>query len=114
MNRVLEVYKEYFWEFYNELPKEVQEKIDYVFEIIISMDRIPKKFFKHVDDGIYEIRAERDSNIYRIFSFFDDGKLVILLHGFQKKTQKLPAKEIKRAKKLRKLYYDDKEESKDN
>lgn len=108
MNRVLEVYKEYFWEFYNELSKEVQEKIDYVFEIIISQDQIPKKFFKHVDDEIYEIRVERESNIYRIFSFFDDGKLVILLHGFQKKTQKLPAKEIKRAKKLRKMYYDDK------
>jgi len=111
MNRVLEVYKEYFWEFFNELPEEVKEKIDYVFEIIISVDRIPKKFFKHVDDGIYEIRVERDSNIYRIFSFFDDGKLVILLHGFQKKTQKLPRKEITKAKKLRKMYYDDKEKS---
>lgn len=114
MNRVLEVYGDFFWEFYNELPKVVQEKIDYVFEIIISLDRIPKKFFKHVDDGIYEIRVERDSNIYRIFSFFDDGKLVILLHGFQKKSQKLPAQEVKRAKKLRKMYYDDKEKSKDN
>lgn len=85
-----------------------------MFQIIITMDRIPDKFFKHVDDGIYEIRVERDSNIYRIFSFFDDGKLVILLHGFQKKSQKLPAKEIERAKKLRKMYYDDKEKSKDN
>lgn len=111
MSRVLKVYKEYFWEFFNDLPQEVKDKIEYVFEIIISVDRIPKKFFKHVDDGIYEIRVERDSNIYRIFSFFDDGKLVILLHGFQKKTQKLPVKEIKRAKKLRKMYYDDKEES---
>ena len=55
MKRLLEVYKEYFWEFYNELPKGAQEKMDYVFEIIITMDHIPKKFFKHVDDGIYEI-----------------------------------------------------------
>ncbi len=109
MTRVLEVYKEYFWEFFNELPTEVQEKIEYVFEIIISVDQIPKKFFKHVVDGIYEIRVKRDGNIYRIFSFFDDGKLVILLHGFQKKSQKLPSKEIKRAKKLRKMYYDEKE-----
>ncbi len=111
MNRVLEIYREYFWEFFNEQPKEVQEKIEYVLEIIISVDRIPKKFFKHVDDGIYEIRIERDGNIYRIFSFFDDGKLVILLHGFQKKSQKLPRKEIEKAKKLRKKYYDDKEKS---
>jgi phage-related protein len=55
--------------------------------------------------------VERDGNIYRIFSFFDDGKLVILLHGFQKKTQKLPKQQILKAKKLRKMYYDDKEES---
>ena len=114
MNRVLEVYNEYFWKFFNELPNEVQEKIDYVFEIIMTVDRIPKKFFKHVEDGIYEIKVERDSNIYRIFSFFDDGKLVILLNGFQKKSQKLPRKEINKAKKLRKMYYDEKEKSKDN
>jgi len=63
MNRVLEVYKDYFWVFYDELPLKVQEKIDYVFETIISIDRIPKKFFKHVDDGIYEIRVKSGSNI---------------------------------------------------
>lgn len=108
MVRVLEVYKDYFWVFYNELPLKVQEKIDYVFEIIICIDRIPKKFFKHVDDGIYEIRVKSGSNIFRIFCFFEERKLVILLHGFQKKSQKLPAKEIKRAKRLRKMYYDDK------
>jgi phage-related protein len=53
------------------------------------------------------------SNIYRIFTFFDDNKLVILLHGFQKKTQKTPRKEIERAKKLRRDYYDDKESKND-
>jgi len=92
MDRVLEVYRDHFWEFYNEQPESVRDKIDYVIQIIISMDRIPKKFFKHVDEGIYEIRIERDGNIYRIFSFFDESKLVILLHGFQKKMEKLPAK----------------------
>jgi phage-related protein len=66
-----------------------------------------------LEEGIYEIRIESGSNIYRIFSFFDDNKLVILLHGFQKKTQKIPRKEIERAKKLRKEYYEDKK-SKNN
>lgn len=112
--RILEVYREYFWKFFNELPKEVQEKIECVLEVIITVDRIPRKFFKHVDDGIYEIRVERNSNIYRVFSFFDDGKLVILLHGIQKKTQKLPRKEIDRAKILRKMYHNDKEKSQDD
>jgi phage-related protein len=80
---------------------------------VISIKRIPTKFFRHLEDGIYEIRIEVKSNIYRIFTFFDDSKLVILLHGFQKKTQKTPRKEIEQAKKLRRMYYDDKE-SKDH
>ena len=85
-----------------------KEKVDYVLQVIISVSRVPVKFLKHVDDGIYEVRVEAGSNIYRIFSFFDEEKLVILLHGFQKKTQKLPEKEISKAKKLRKEYYENK------
>ena len=85
-----------------------KEKVDYVLQIIISVARVPAKFLKHVEDGIYEIRIGTGSNIYRIFSFFDEGKLVILLHGIQKKTQKLLRKEIEKAKKLRRSYYVDK------
>ncbi|MEA3435811.1 MAG: type II toxin-antitoxin system RelE/ParE family toxin [Thermodesulfobacteriota bacterium] len=106
--RILEPYKNYFWDFYNPLQQKVKDKVDYVLQIIISVERVSTKFFKHLDDGIYEIRVESKSNIYRIFSFFDDGKLVILLHGFQKKTQKTPRKEIERAKTLRKEYYENK------
>ncbi len=106
--RILEPYKNYFWDFYNPLQQKVKDKVDYVLQIIISVERVSTKFFKHLDDGIYEIRVEYKSNIYRIFSFFDDGKLVILLHGFQKKTQKTPRKEIERAKTLRKEYYENK------
>ena len=107
--RILEPYKDYFWDFYNPLNQNIKEKIDYVLQIVISVQRIPAKFFKHLEDGIYEIRIEVGGNIYRIFTFFDDNKLVILLHGFQKKTQKTPRKEIERAKKLRQDYYEDKE-----
>ncbi len=106
--RILEPYKNYFWEFYDSLGTREKEKMDYVFQIMISVPRIPVKFLKHVDDGIYEIRVEVSGNIYRIFSFFDNDKLVILLHGFQKKSQKLPGKEVDKAKKLRKEYYENK------
>lgn len=82
-------------------------------QIVISVQRVSTKFFKHLEDGIYEIRIEVGNNIYRIFTFFDDNKLVVLLHGFQKKTQKIPKKEIEQAKKLRRDYYADKE-SKNN
>jgi phage-related protein len=111
--RILEPYKDYFWDFYNPLKKNVKDKVDYVLQIVISAQRIPIRFFKHLEDGIYEIRIEAGSNIYRIFSFFDDDKLVILLNGFQKKTQKTPGKETERAKKLRRDYYADKKSRND-
>ena len=104
--RKLEPFKNYYWEFYNKQSKSVQTKIDYVLHIIMTVEIIPKKFFKHIEDGIYEIRIKSGSNIYRLFSFFDKGKLVILLHGFTKKSQKLPRKEIDRALHLRKEYYE--------
>lgn len=106
--RILETYKNYFWDFYNPLQKKAKEKVDYVLQIILSVQHIPTKFFKHLEDGIYEIRIEYKGDIFRIFSFFDEGRLIILLHGFQKKTRKTPRNEIEKAKKLRKDYYDDK------
>jgi len=106
--RILEPYKNYFWDFYNSLQLKIRDKVDYVLQMVISQERIPTKFFKHIEDGIYEIRIEFKSDIYRIFTFFDDNKLVILLHGFQKKTQKTPRKEIVQAKKLRREYYENK------
>lgn len=106
--RTLIPYKNLFWDFYNPLDKNLKEKVDYVLQIIISVERISTKFFKHLDDGIYEIRIEYKSDIYRIFSFFDEGRLIILLHGIKKKTQKTPRKEIDRAKELRREYYEKK------
>jgi phage-related protein len=111
--KIVEPYKNYFWDFYNSLKQNVKEKVDYVLQIVMSVKRIPARFFKHLEDDIYEIRVEAGGNIYRIFSFFDHNKLVILLHGFKKKTQKTPRNEIERAKKLRRDYYAEKE-SKNN
>ena len=95
------------------MKKNIKDKVDYVLQIVISVQRIPAKFFKHLENGIYEIRIEVGSDIFRIFTFFDDNKLVVLLHGFQKKTQKMPRVEIERAKKLRRDYYEDKEPKND-
>ena len=63
---------------------------------------VPSQYFEHIDDGIFEIRVKVGSNIYRIFCFFDEGDLVILINGFQKKTQKTPRKEIEKAKRKKK------------
>ena len=119
MPRTLTTYGNYFMKFYSSLGKEVQEKIDWVFELVRVADKIPKKFFEHLNgtDGIYEIRVEYESNIYRIFCFFDKGNIVVLINSFQKKTQKTPQKEIELAEKLKKQYFIDKKvdnENKDN
>jgi phage-related protein len=102
----------YFTDFYLRQPEKVQEKIEFVFKIIRNVQSVPKKFLQHLTgtDGLYEIRIEFESNIYRIFCCFDKGKLVILLNGFQKKTQKTPKKEIDLALRLKDEYFNSKKE----
>ena len=107
MNRTIITYGDYFLDFYSTLEEEVQEKIDYVFELVKSLDFIPKRFFKHLEgtDGLYEIRVEGGSDIFRIFCCFDKGNLVVLFNAFQKKSQKTPKQEIELAEKLKKEYF---------
>ncbi len=104
------VYGTEFWDFYNSQTKQVQDKIDWVIDLVRSLKMVPEKFFKHLagTDGLYEIRVKVGSNIFRIFCFFDKGKLVILLNGFQKKKQKTPKNEIVKAERLKKEYYESK------
>tara|TARA_R110002020_G_scaffold323748_1_gene539599 strand:- start:16283 stop:16522 length:240 start_codon:yes stop_codon:yes gene_type:complete len=78
--------------------------------LIKQVERVPEKFLKHLTgtNGLYEIRIEVQSNIYRIFCCFDEGQLVILFNGFQKKSQKTPHKEIEKAERIMKEYFDGK------
>ena len=94
-------------DFYLAQPEKVQEKIEYVFKIIRTIQNVPNKFLEHIagTEGLYEIRIEFESNIYRIFCCFDKGNLVVLLNGFQKKTQKTPKNEIDLALKLKEEYF---------
>ncbi len=82
-------------------------KIYQVFIYIMSEDMIPAKFLKSIEGttNLYEIRVEHNGNIYRIFCCFDEGNLVILFNAFQKKTQKTPASEIKRALRIKDEYF---------
>jgi phage-related protein len=116
VNRKLSTYGKYFFNFYNKLEKDLQEKIDWVFELIKTVDHIPQKYFQHLEnsEGLFEIRIEYESNIYRIFCFFDESNLVILINAFQKKTQKTPKSELELAKKLKKQYFIDKKENAEN
>jgi phage-related protein len=96
--------------FYLEQPEKIQEKIEFVFKVIRTVNNVPKKFLEHLTgtDGLYEIRIEFESNIYRIFCCFDKGKLIVLLNGFQNKTQKTPKKEIDLALRLKDEYFNSK------
>jgi phage-related protein len=104
-------YKRYYLDFFESLDDEVKKKFNWTLKLIATIERVPSKFFKHIEGstGLYEVRVELGGNIYRVFSFFDEGRLVILINGFQKKSQQTPKKEIEKAEKLKKEYFDEKE-----
>ena len=101
-------YKDYFISFYRNLETGAQKKMDYVLDMLKVQERVSEKFVKFVRDGIYEMRALHTGNIYRAFFIFDEGNIVMLFNGFQKKTQKTPEKEIEKALRLKKEYYESK------
>ena len=109
-HRQIIFYKNYFTDFYLMQSDKVQEKIEFVFKVICTVQRVPKKFLQHMSgtEGLYEIRVEIESNIYRIFCCFDKGNIVILFNGFQKKTQKTPKEEMDLALKLKDDYFNSK------
>ena len=107
MTRQIIFHGEYFLDFYKGLDIKVKSKIQYVLELIKQVDRVPVKFLAPMSgyEGLYEVRVEYQSNIYRIFCCFDDGKLVVRFNGFQKKTQKTPKEEIDKAMRLKNEYF---------
>lgn len=106
--RKIRAYKNYFKDFIESLRMEESKKVFYVLDMLKTSDRIATKFVKYIQDGLYELRAEANGNIFRLFFIFDEGNIVVLFNGFKKKTQKTPQKEIKQALKLKKEYYDSK------
>jgi len=110
MEKIREViaYKNYFVDFLTKQPIKVQNKIFKIIEAIETLERIPTNYLKLITgtNGLYEARIQLGSDIWRVFCFFDKGKLVILLNGFQKKTQKTPENEIEKAIILMKEYYE--------
>ena len=103
-------YEDYYLDFFNAQKEDVKKKFNWTLMLISTQDRIPEKFFKHITgtEGIFEVRVEVGSDIFRVFSFFDKGNLVVLVNGFKKKTQKTPKSEIKLAERLKKEYLEHK------
>ncbi len=115
-HRQIIYFKHYFLDFFDQQTEKVKEKIDHVLFVVTVADRIPQKFFQHLEgtNGLYEIRVEFQGNIYRIFCCFDEGQVVVLFNGFQKKSQKTPSGEIDKAVKIMNEYFDEKLRQKQN
>jgi phage-related protein len=95
--RTIITYGGYFEAFMQELTERQQEKIKYGLLLLKTLDRVPAKFVKHIEDGIFELRTEYEGNIFRTFFIFDGNS--------RKKTQETPRGEIEKAKRIKKEYY---------
>ena len=104
--RTVFLYKDYFTDFYSRQTFKVKNKIIWTFRLIETIQHVPEDYLKHLEgtDGLYEIRIQLGSDIFRIFCFFDEGKLIILANGFQKKTRKTSKTEIEKAIKIKREY----------
>lgn len=108
--RTIIFYKDYFQTFFDKQNKKVKAKIVWIFDLVEDLQRVPETYLKHIENtnGLYEIRVQLGSDIFRVFCFFDKGQLVVLANGFQKKTQKTPKKEIELALKIKAEYENEK------
>ncbi len=105
-NRTVIFYKDYFEKFFMKQREKVKNKIIWTLNLIEELQKVPETYLKHLKgtDGLYEIRIQSGSDIFRIFCFFDKGRLIVLTNGFQKKSQKTPKKEIEKAIKIKEEY----------
>jgi phage-related protein len=89
-------YKNYFQNFFSAQSPKIKAKIIWTLELIEQIEKVPETYLKHIEStkGLYEIRVQHGKNIYRIFCFFDNGNIIIVANGFQKKTNKTPKSEI--------------------
>ena len=92
--RKILAYKNYFRDFIQSLTDAEARKVFYVIDMLKTQERVNAKFVKYLREEIFELRAEQGGNIFRVFFIFDEGNVVMLFNGFQKKTQKTPEKEI--------------------
>ncbi len=104
--RTVFLYKDYFSVFYNQQTFKVKDKIIWTLKLIETIQQVPEEYLKHLEgtDGLFEIRVQSGNNNFRIFCFFDAGKLIVLENGFQKKSQKTPKSEIEKALKIKREY----------
>ena len=92
-------YKHYFIDFYVNQNEKVQLKIDYVFMVLKTVSIIPTSFMKHISgsEGLYEVRIQYESDIFRIFCCFDQGNIIVLFNAFQEKVSEIANERSKKS-----------------
>ena len=110
MHREIVFYQHHFEDFFAKQSVKVQKKILAVLDLITVLERVPVEYLKHLEGThrLYQIRVQFASDAFRLFHFFDEGKLVVVRNGFQKKSQKTPRSELERAMRLREDYFSEK------
>lgn len=108
--RTVVFYKNYFEKFFEQQREKVKAKIAWTLKLIETLPVIPETYLKHIENsqGLYEVRVQMGTDIFRIFCFFDEGQLIILINGFNKKTQKTPVSEIQKALRIKHEYENEK------
>ncbi|MCY7346390.1 MAG: type II toxin-antitoxin system RelE/ParE family toxin [Pyrinomonadaceae bacterium] len=108
--RTVVLYKNYFNDFFAGRRQKVKDKIVWTLRLIEELPRVPETYLKSLEDSddLFEIRIKQGSDIFRVFCFFDEGKLIVLMNGFHKKTQRTPKQEIERGLRIKEEYYAEK------
>lgn len=103
-------YKDYFEQFFVKQNNRVKEKIIWTIRLVEDVEVVPSIYLKSITgtNGIYEIRIQTGSDIFRIFCFFDKENIIVVGNGFQKKTQKTPKNEIIKAIQIKLNYENEK------
>lgn len=103
-------YKDYFEKFFVKQNYRVKEKIIWTIRLVEEIETVPSVYLKNITgtDGLYEIRIQAGSDIFRIFCFFDKENLIVIGNGFQKKTQRTPNNEIAKAIQIKFNYENEK------
>ena len=80
----------------NDIPADIKARIINITELLIEHgpQNVREPYVKHIGGKLFEIRAKGKDGIARVFYFTMTGQRIVLLHGFIKKAQKTPEKEI--------------------
>ncbi len=105
MKRIV-AYKGLFQEFVSKLPVLEQQKIQRALALLKQDEKIPLRYIKYIEQGVLELRISHCGNEFRVFFMYDGEDIIVLFNSFHKKTQKTPRKEIEKALKLKREYYE--------